>query len=144
MALIFETKVALFDALKAHAPAGTQVTFAENPEGVRKRQLWLGATMDDDLQPVAMRDGPRKPTNVTGYIDVSARSVSPAGALAAERSVNELREAITSACAALDRTSVPGLMDVRPESAAVETLETTDGAHSALVVRVRVRGRVTQ
>jgi hypothetical protein len=60
--------------------------------------------------------------------------------------VYEIRDHVKEACAALnaDLASVPGLLDVRPESASVESTETTDGAYSALTVRVRVRGRVYQ
>lgn len=143
MALIFETKVALFGALKNAVPAGVQCTFAEKGDTGRRRQVWLGASTDDDLQPAGMRDGPRKPTNITGYVEVLAIVVSPGDPLAAERSVYELRDCIAAACTALDRTAVAGLIDLRPESATVETSETTDGAFSALTVRVKVRGRVT-
>ncbi|MFE2245253.1 hypothetical protein [Streptomyces lavendulae] len=143
MALIFETKVALFEALKSAVPTGVQCTFAETGKADRRQQVWLGATVDDDLAPVGMRDG-RKPTNVTGYVEVNAVVVSPGNPVDAERSVYALRDAISGAVSALDVRAVTGLLDVRPESASVETSETTDGAFSALTMRVRVRGRVYQ
>ncbi|MEV7467199.1 hypothetical protein AB0O20_11960 [Streptomyces kronopolitis] len=143
MALIFDAKVALFEALKTTVPTGVQCTFAETGKADRRQQVWLGASTDDDLAPVAMRDGPRKPTSVTGYVEAHALVISPGNPIDAERGVYVLRDAITGACAAVDRNSVPGLVDMRPESASVETSETTDGAYSALTMRVRVRGRVT-
>ncbi|MFD7257823.1 hypothetical protein [Streptomyces sp. NPDC059874] len=143
MALIFETKVALFTALKAAAPAGVQCTFAETGKADRRQQIWLGATVDDDLAPVGMRAG-AKPTNVTGYVDVNAVVISPGNPVDAERAVYALRDVISGAVTGLDVRAVTGLLDVRPESATVETSETTDGAFSALTMRVRVRGRVYQ
>ncbi|MGY5131272.1 hypothetical protein ACWGJW_02425 [Streptomyces nigrescens] len=143
MALIFDTKVALFNALKTAVPAGVQCTFAEKGDTGRKRQVWLGASTDEDLQPVAMRDGARKPTNVNGYVEVLAIVVTPGDPIAAERSIYELRDSVAGACTALDRTTVPGLLDLRPEASTVETSETTDGAFSALTVRIKVRGRIT-
>ncbi len=143
MALTFDVKVALFDALKARVPAGTQCTFADTGKADRRSHVWLGETTDDDLAPVAMRPGLHKPTSVTGYVDVHALVVSPGGPIQAERSVNVLRDVITLACSAVDPVAIAGLIDVRPESASTETAETTDGAYSALTVRVRVRGRTT-
>ncbi|MFJ3339982.1 hypothetical protein ACIPT3_02175 [Streptomyces diastaticus] len=145
MALIFETKVALFERMRATVPAGVQCTFAETDEKGRRKHVWMGATTDDDLVPAAMRAGP-KPTNVTGYVEVHAIVTSPGDPIHAERSVYDIREFVKSVCGALqaDVASVPGLMDVRPESSSVESIETTDGAYSALTVRVRVRGRVYQ
>jgi hypothetical protein len=144
MALIFDTKVALFDRLKATVPAGTQCTFAEQGDTNRRRQVFLGSTTDDDMQSAAFRDGPKKPTNVTGYVEVHAINITPGDPVAAERGVYELRDAITDACSQVDRAAVKGLVDLRPESATVDTAETTDGAYSALTIRVRVRGRVMQ
>ncbi|WP_328691141.1 hypothetical protein OG879_31385 [Streptomyces caniferus] len=135
--------MALFEALKTTVPTGVQCTYAETGKADRRQQVWLGASTDDDLAPVAMRDGPRKPTSVTGYVEAHALVISPGNPIDAERGVYVLRDAITGACAAVDRNSVPGLVDMRPESASVETSETTDGAYSALTMRVRVRGRVT-
>lgn len=141
--LVFETKEALFERLKAILPDGVQCTYAQTGAGDRRRQVWLGETADEEMQPVAMRQGPRKPTRVTGYIDAHALVTTPGDPLAAERAVYQLRSAIAEACRAIDRTAIAGLLDVRPESAAVDTAETTDGAMSALTVRVRVLGRVT-
>ena len=144
MALIFDTKVALFERLKLVVPAGTQCTFAEKGDTNRRRQVFLGSTTDDDMQAIAFRDGPKKPTSITGYVEVHALNITPGDPVSAERGVYELRDAIAEACSQLDRTAVTGLVDVRPESATVDTAETTDGAYSALTIRVRVRGRVTQ
>lgn len=145
MALIFDAKVALFNALKAVVPTGVQCTFAETGDNSRRKAVWLGATTDDDLAPAAMRSG-AKPTNVTGYIEAHAVVTTPGNPIDAERAVYEIRDHVKTACAALnaDLAAVPGLMDVRPETASVETTETTDGAYSALTLRVRVRGRVYQ
>ncbi|QAX94707.1 hypothetical protein HOV12_gp07 [Streptomyces phage Lilbooboo] len=145
MALIFDAKVALFDKLKALAPADVQCTFAETGDNSRRKQVWLGATTDDELAPVAMRSG-AKPTNVTGYVEAHAVVTTPGNPIDAERGVYAIRDVVKDACGALnaDLASVPGLLDVRPESASVESTETTDGAYSALTVRVRVRGRVYQ
>ncbi|MGW0530658.1 hypothetical protein [Streptomyces sp. NPDC003032] len=140
---MFDTKSALFERLKASVPAGVQCTYAETGDNSRRQQVWLGASTDDDLASAGMREG-RKPTNVTGYVEVHAVAISPGNPIDAERSVYVLRDSITEACATVDRTAVTGLVDLRPESAAVETSETTDGAFSALTVRVRVRGRVYQ
>lgn len=141
--LLFTAKSALFEALKSRAPAGTQVSFADTGQQDRRSHLWLGETADEETEPVGMRAGPRKPTAVTGSIDVHAVVVSPAGPVAAEQAVYGLREAVFTACRAVDPATVPGLLDMRPESATVETAESTDGAYSALTVRVRVRGRLT-
>ncbi|MFI9206196.1 hypothetical protein [Streptomyces sp. NPDC053048] len=143
MALIFDAKAALFDRLKAATPTGVQCTFAETGKSDRRQQVWLGASTDDELQPVAFRQGPRKPTAVTGYVDVHALVITPGDPMGAERAVYGLRDAITEACRSVDPASVPGLLDVRPESSETETAETTDGAYAALTVRVRIRGRVT-
>ncbi|CAA07108.1 gp38 [Lomovskayavirus C31] len=145
MALIFNAKVRLFEALKANVPGDVQCTFAETGDNSRRKQVWLGATVDDDLAPVAMRSG-AKPTNVTGYVEAHAVVTTPGNPVDAERAVYGIRDYVKAACAAVnaDLVSVPGLMDVRPESASVESTETTDGAYSALTVRVRVRGRVYQ
>lgn len=145
MALIFEVKVALFEAIKAAMPGGIQVTFAETGDTGRRKQVWLGATTDDDLVPAAMRAGP-KPTNVTGYVEVHAVAITPGNPIDAERAVYEIRDYVKTACGAMnsDLAAVTGLQDVRPESASVESAETTDGAFSALTLRVRVRGRVYQ
>ncbi|MFE9026232.1 hypothetical protein ACFYOA_08210 [Streptomyces iakyrus] len=144
MALIFNAKVALHERLKGSLPGDTQCTFADPGEPARRKAVWLGATTDDDLAPTAMRDGPRKPTTVTGYVEAHAVVISPGNPIDAERSVYELRDHITDACSLLDRATVPGLVDVRPESATVETSESPDGVFSALTLRVRVRGRVYQ
>ncbi|GAB2572487.1 hypothetical protein GCM10027168_01590 [Streptomyces capparidis] len=143
MALIFEAKVALFDRLKAATPTGVQCTFAETGKSDRRQQVWLGASADDELAPVAFRQGPRKPTAVTGYVDVHALVISPGDPIGAERVVYSLRDAVTEACRAVEPAGVPGLIDVRPESSETETAETTDGVYAALTVRVRIRGRVT-
>ncbi|MFJ8955630.1 hypothetical protein ACIRO1_36620 [Streptomyces sp. NPDC102381] len=145
MALIYDAKVALFEALRNAVAADVQCTYAETGDNSRRKQVWLGATTDDDLAPVAMRAG-SKPTNVTGYVEVHAVVSSPGNPIDAERAVYEIRDSAKSACAALNASLnvVPGLLDVRPESASVETTETTDGAYSALTLRVRVRGRVYQ
>ncbi|MGW2467958.1 hypothetical protein [Streptomyces bauhiniae] len=145
MALIFDAKVALFAKLRAVVPTGVQCTYAEPGETGRRKAVWFGATTDDDMVPAAMRSGP-KPTNVTGYVEVHAVVTTPGNPIDAERAAYAIRDTVRDACVALnaDLPSVPGLMDVRPESATVETQETTDGAYSALTVRVRVRGRVYQ
>ncbi|GAA0430906.1 hypothetical protein [Streptomyces luteireticuli] len=143
MPLIFEAKVALFEVLKGRVPAGTQLTFAETGQSDRRRQLWLGATTDEELEPVAMRAGSGKPTAVTGYVEAHAVVIAPGDPISAERGVYALRDAVADACRAVDRASVAGLVDIRPESSSVETGETTDGAYSSLTVRVRVRGRTT-
>ncbi|QBZ73377.1 tail terminator [Streptomyces phage Heather] len=143
MAFMFDTKAALFDRLKASVPAGVQCTFADPGEPARRQAVWLGATTDDDLASAGMREG-RKPTNVTGYVEVHAVVITPGNPIDAERGVYVLRDSITDACATVDRTAVTGLVDLRPESASVDTSETTDGAYSALTVRVRVRGRTYQ
>lgn len=145
MALIFDAKVALFGRLQASVPAGVQCTFAETGDNSRRKQVWLGSTTDDDLVSAAMRAG-AKPTNVTGYVEVHAVVITPGKPMDAERAVYEIRDGVKDACLALngDLPSVPGLLDVRAESATVETIETTDGAYSALTLRVRVRGRVYQ
>ncbi|MFF7361082.1 hypothetical protein [Streptomyces sp. NPDC008125] len=145
MALIFEAKVALYEAIRAAVPAGVQVTFAETGDTGRRKQLWLGATTDDDLTPVAMRAG-AKPTNLTGYVEVHAVVIAAGSPINSERAAYELRDYVKTACGALNSNlaAVPGLLDVRPESASVESTETTDGAFSALTLRVRVRGRVYQ
>lgn len=143
MAIIFETKVRLFEALKSTVPAGVQLSFADTGEANRRSQVWLGETTEDDLEPVAMRAGQRKPTAVSGLVDAHALVISPGGPIVAERAVYELREAIEAACRLIDPATVPGLLAVRPESAQVDTAETPDGAYSALTVRVRVRGRQT-
>ncbi|MEW2406466.1 hypothetical protein [Streptomyces griseoviridis] len=140
---MFDTKSALFERLKASVPAGVQCTYAETGDNSRRQQVWLGASTDDDLASAGMREG-RKPTNVTGYVEVHGVVISPGNPIDAERGVYVLRDSIAEACATVDRTAVTGLVDLRPESAAVETSETTDGAFSALTVRVRVRGRVYQ
>ncbi|WP_446038819.1 hypothetical protein [Streptomyces sp. SID1121] len=142
MSLIFDAKVALFEALRGLVPAGVQCTFAEMGQSDRRRQIWLGATVDEELEPVAMRAGPRKPTAVTGYVEAHAVVIAPGDPIGAERSVYALRELVADACRAVDRATVAGLVDLRPESSSVETAETTDGAYSALTVRVRVRGRI--
>ncbi|MGW3073546.1 hypothetical protein [Kitasatospora sp. NPDC001132] len=143
MAIIFETKVRLFEALKTSVAAGVQVTFADAGKADRRSQVWLGETTEDDLEPVAMRAGQRKPTAVSGLVEAHALVISPGGPIAAERAVYELREAVEAACRLIDPATVPGLTDVRPESVQVDTAETPDGAYSALTVRVRVRGRQT-
>ena len=143
MALIFDAKVALFERLKVLVPPGVQCTFADSGKADRRSQVWLGETTEDDLEPVAMRAGVRKPTAVSGYVEAHALVMSPGGPIVAERAVYGLRECIAEACRSLDLGAVPGLIDVRPESAQVDTAETTDGAYSALTVRVRVRGRET-
>ena len=145
MALIFDAKVRLFEALKATVPADVQCTFAETGDNSRRKQVWLGATTDDDLAPAAMRSG-AKPTNVTGYVEAHAVVTTPGNPIDAERAVYAIRDHVKDACGVMnaDLASVPGLLDVRPESASVESTETTDGAYSALTVRVRVRGRVYQ
>ncbi|MFF4408119.1 hypothetical protein [Streptomyces sp. NPDC001404] len=143
MTLTFDVKAALFDQLKTLVPAGTQCTFAQTGKADRRHQVWLGETTDDELQPTAMRAGPRKPTSVTGYVDVHALVTTPGDPMAAERGVNALREHIAEACRRVDIAALPGLLDVRAESANVDTAETTDGAFSALTVRIRIRGRVT-
>lgn len=143
MALIFEAKVALFERLKALVPAGVQCTFADKGDSNSRQQVWLGATTDDDMSVAAFREGPRKPTTVTGYVEVNAVVVTPGDPVAAERATDALRGPIAEACRSVDRTAVVGLQDLRPESATTDTAETTDGAYSALTVRVRIRGRVT-
>ncbi|MFE0692776.1 hypothetical protein [Streptomyces sp. NPDC058869] len=145
MALIFDTKVALFERLRGVVPADVQCSFAETGDTSRRKTVWLGASTDDDLAPVAMRSG-AKPTNVTGYVEVHGVVTTPGNPIDAERAVYGIRDYVKDACAAMlaDLASVPGLLDVRPESASVESTETTDGAYSALTVRVRVRGRVYQ
>ncbi|MBJ6623594.1 hypothetical protein [Streptomyces sp. DHE17-7] len=145
MALIFEAKVALFERMRVSVPAGVQCTFAETDEKGRRKHVWLGATTDDDLAPAAMRSG-AKPTNVTGYVEIHAVVTTPGDPIHAERSAYEIRDFVKDVCGTLnaDLASVPGLLDVRPESSSVESIETTDGAYSALTVRVRVRGRVYQ
>lgn len=143
MTLMFDAKVALFEALKGLVPAGVQCTFAETGQSDRRRQLWLGATVDEELEPAGMRAGPYKPTAVTGWVDVHAVVIVAGDPVAAELGVYALRDVVSDACRAVDRASVPGLIDLRPESSTVETTETTDGALSALTVRVRVRGRTT-
>lgn len=143
MAIIFEAKVRLFEAIRSTAPAGVQVTFADTGKADRRSQVWLGETTEDDLEPVAMRAGQRKPTAVSGLVEAHALVISPGGPIVAERSVYGLREAIDAACRLIDPATVPGLIDVRPESVQVDTAETPDGAYSALTVRVRVRGRQT-
>ncbi|MFE5621727.1 hypothetical protein ACFQ8S_06895 [Streptomyces virginiae] len=143
MALIFETKSALFDALKAAVPTGVQCTWAETGKADRRQQVWLGAAVDDETAPVAMRAG-AKPTNVTGYVEVNAVVISPGNPIDAERALYALRTVICGAVAGVDVRAVTGLIDVRPESTSVETSETTDGAYSALTMRVRIRGRVYQ
>jgi hypothetical protein len=145
VSIIFETKAALFERLRALVPAGTQVTFAQTGKQDRRQQIWLGESADDELEPVAMRAGTRKPTSVTGTItiEVHAVCISPGNPIDAERAVHGLREHIAEACRTVDLRAIPGLIDVRPSSAQVETGEHTDGAYSALTVSVRVRGRVT-
>jgi hypothetical protein len=140
---MFNVKSALFDALVAAAPAGTQVTFAETGKADRRHQIFLGATTDDDDEVAGMRQGTRKPTNVSGTIEAHALVVTPGKPIDAERAVYGLREVIAEACRSLPRASVEGLQDIRPESGSCDTGETTDGAYSALVVRVHVRGRIT-
>jgi hypothetical protein len=140
---MFDVKSALFAALQANAPGGTQVTYAEPGKTDRRVQLFLGSATDDELSPAGMRQGPRKPTNVTGTVEVHGVSISPGGPMDAERIVYGLRDAVTDACLSIDRASVAGLIDIRPESSSVDTAESTDGAYSALTVRVQVRGRVT-
>ncbi|WP_282793673.1 hypothetical protein [Streptomyces sp. CC224B] len=141
--LIFETKQALFQALKTTVPAGVQCTWAETGKSDRRQQVWLGATLEDETAVTAMRQGPRKPTSVTGFVGVHALVISPGDPMVAERAVYGLREAVWEACRAVAPGSVPGLLDVRPESSETETAESTDGAYAALTVRVRVRGRIT-
>ncbi|MFI6861294.1 hypothetical protein ACIBKZ_15565 [Streptomyces sp. NPDC050421] len=143
MAIIFEAKAALFERLRALIPAGTQVTFAQTGKQDRRQQIWLGDTADDELEPIAMRAGPRKPTAVSGTLDVHALVTSPGSPIDAERAVHALREHISEACRSIDLRAIPGLIDVRPTSANVETGESTDGAYSVLDVSVRIRGRVT-
>lgn len=143
MPFMFDVKSALFAEIQSHAPAGTQVTYAETGKADRRNQIFLGNATDDDNEVAGMRQGTRKPTNVSGTIEVHAVVVTPGNPIDAERTVYGLRDTITDACAALDRASVAGLMDLRPESASVDTAETTDGAYSALTVRVHVRGRIT-
>ncbi|MFJ9646730.1 hypothetical protein [Streptomyces sp. NPDC101206] len=143
MALIFEAKSALFDALKAAVPAGVQCTWSETGKADRRQQVWMGATTEDDMSVTAFRQGPRKPTAVTGFVEVHALVIVPGSPVAAERAVYALRDSITDACAAVAPGAVPGLLDVRPESSETETAESTDGAYAALTVRVRIRGRVT-
>lgn len=145
MALIFDAKVALYERLKATAPSGVQCTFAETGDNSRRKHVWLGATTDDDLVPVAMRAG-AKPTNVSGYVEAHAVVTTPGNPIDAERGVYAIRDFVKDACGWMNANlaAVPGLIDVRPESASVETTETTDGAYSALTLRVRVRGRVYQ
>ncbi|MFF2039379.1 hypothetical protein ACFVVX_03030 [Kitasatospora sp. NPDC058170] len=143
MSLIFETKVALFEAFKTRVPSGVQVSFADTGKADRRSQVWLGETTEDDLEPVAMRAGARKPTAVSGYVEAHGLVISPAGPIVAERAVYGLRECIAEACRSIDPATIPGLIDVRPESVQVDTAETTDGAYSALTVRVRIRGRQT-
>lgn len=143
MTLIFDAKSALFEALKAVVPKGVQCTWAETGKSDRRQQVWLGATTEDEMNVVAMRQGPRKPTAVTGYVDVHGLVILPGDPRAAERAVYGLREAITEACRNVAPGSVPGLLDVRPESSETETAESTDGAYAALTVRVRIRGRIT-
>ncbi|MFJ7419782.1 hypothetical protein ACIQXD_14370 [Streptomyces uncialis] len=142
MALVFEAKVALFDRLKAAVPAGVQCTFAETVKSDRRQQVWLGATGDEELAVTAMRQGPRKPTALTSFVDVHALVILPGDPIGAERAVYGLREAIVGACRALAPGTLPGLLDVRPESSESETAESTDGAYAALTVRVRIRGRI--
>ncbi|MFF4531440.1 hypothetical protein ACFY1P_19490 [Streptomyces sp. NPDC001407] len=143
MALVFDAKVALFDCLKASVPTGVQCTFAETGKSDRRQQVWLGATGDEELAAVAMRQGPRKPTAVTSYVDVHGLVITPGDPVGAERAVYGLRDAIAEACRSVVPASVPGLLDVRPESSETETAESTDGAYAALTVRVRIRGRIT-
>ncbi|MFJ8386218.1 hypothetical protein ACIQ9Q_17170 [Streptomyces sp. NPDC094438] len=143
MSLVFEAKAQLFTALKATVPAGVQCTWAETGKSDRRQQVWLGATTEDDMSAVAFRQGPRKPTAVTAYVDAHALVILPGDPIAAERAVYGLREAIADACRAVAPASVPGLLDVRPESSETETAESTDGAYAALTVRVRIRGRTT-
>ncbi|MFB7675594.1 hypothetical protein ACFC26_29720 [Kitasatospora purpeofusca] len=143
MAIIFDAKVALFEALKSTVPAGVQASFADTGKADRRSQVWLGETTEDDLEPVAMRAGQRKPTAVSGLVDAHALVISPGGPIVAERAVYGLRDAIEGACRLIDPATIPGLIDVRPESAQVDTAETPDGAYSALTVRVRIRGRQT-
>ncbi|MGW3930132.1 hypothetical protein ACWECC_18815 [Streptomyces microflavus] len=143
MALVFDAKVALFETLKSYVPAGVQCTFAETGKSDRRQQVWLGATGDEELAVTAMRQGPRKPTAVTSYVDVHGLVITPGDPIGAERAVYGLRDAIADACRALAPATVPGLLDVRPESSETETAESTDGAYAALTVRVRIRGRIT-
>lgn len=143
MSLIFEAKVRLFEAIKAAVPATVQVTFADPGKADRRTQVWLGETAEEDLEPVAMRAGVRKPTSVSGTVEVHAVHVSPGGPIVAERFIYGLREVVMAACSLVDPAAVPGLIDVRPEAVTVDTAESTDGAYSALTVRVRVRGRQT-
>ncbi|WP_030244204.1 hypothetical protein [Streptomyces sp. NRRL S-350] len=143
MAVIFDAKVALFEALKVALPSRVQVSFADTGEANRRAHVWLGETTEEDLEPVAMRAGQAKPTAVNGLVDVHGFYVSPGGPIEAERFVYGLREIVAAACRLIDPATVPGLIDVRPESVQVDTAETPDGAYSALTVRVRVRGRQT-
>ncbi|OKH99993.1 hypothetical protein A6A06_23525 [Streptomyces sp. CB02923] len=143
MALVLEAKVALFEALRRAVPRGVQCTFAETGKSDRRQQVWLGATGDEELTVSAMRQGPRKPMALTSYVDVHALVITPGDPIGAERAVYGLRDAITDACRSVAPASVPGLLDVRPESSETETAESTDGAYAALTVRVRIRGRIT-
>jgi hypothetical protein len=143
MPFMFDVKSALFAALQAGTPAGTQVTYAETGKADRRNQIFLGNATDDDNEVAGMRKGPRKPTNVSGTIEVHAVVVTPGKPIDAERAVYGLRDLIADACDSIDRASVAGLQDIRPESSSVDTAETTDGAYSALTVRVHVRGRIT-
>jgi hypothetical protein len=140
---MFNVKSALHETLTTIVPAGIQVTYAETGKADRRLQIWLGESTDEDLEVAAFRAGTRKPTNVSGTIEAHAVAVTPGKPIEAERAVYGLREHIAEACRSLDRASVPGLIDLRPESASVDTAETTDGAYSALTVRVHVRGRLT-
>lgn len=144
MTLVFDTKVALFEALKANAPGGTQCTFAQTGDADRGKQIWLGETIDDELKTAAFHAQPRKPTDVSASVDVHLLATSPGDPMDAERQVYALREAAVSACVSVDRAAIPGLMDLRAESAAVETGESADGSFSMMTIRVRIRGRVTQ
>jgi hypothetical protein len=143
MPFMFDVKSALFAAIQSNTPAGTQVAYADPGETARRNVIFLGNATDDDNEVAGMRQGPRKPTNVSGTIEVHAVVITPGKPIDAERAVYGLRDTITDACAGVDRASVAGLMDLRPESASVDTAETTDGAYSALTVRVHVRGRIT-
>jgi len=146
LSVVFETKLALFEALKLRfggGPMKTLVTWADPADKAFSRSVWFTESTEPELEAVALVAGRRKPTNLTAELTIRAVAVAPGDPINAERAVYQLRAEIEKAV--LDDftpDAVPGLVDVRPIRATVTNGESPSGTAAMCDFTVRVRARI--
>lgn len=146
MSVLFETKLALFDAYRARF-SGTPlvlVTFADPGDNARKTGVWFAETVEDDLAPAAMSAKSAKPTNLEAELTVRALATSAASdPIAAERDVWAMVASLkTSTRDDVNPATIADLTSVRPLRTTVTNGVTASGevaAQADLVLRVRAR-----